>query len=162
MCQPISPSPPLHQPLLDVGETIQAMTTMKRRVSFSSAIEEHPARDIDVLDDEQLQTLWYTRSERREIRRRAKRILQKEIECHDSDDCLRGLEWSGDRRRSKQIASKIDLILERQIHNWHAGIEGDSGLSALSQSLSRVDVRFSVKQAEMDYAEVYRGGGRTM
>ena len=128
---------------------------MRRRVSFNSAIDEQPAEEIHALDEEQLKSLWYTKSERREIRQQVQRIIRQGIDEKANDECTRGLELSRDRRRSKQVAAKIDLILERQIENWHAGIDGDCGLGALSQSLSRVDVRYSVKQAELDYVDAY-------
>lgn len=142
---PLSPRRPVaHKPKM-----------RRRRVSFNSAIEEQTAQEIHALDVDQVESLWYTKSERRAIRQQVKRILRQEIDVEANDECTRGLELHGDRRRSKQVATKIDLILERQIENWHAGMEGDCGLGALSQSLSRVDVRFSVKQAELDYVEAY-------
>ena len=129
---------------------------LKRKVQFNTAVTEQQADEIHSLDDVQKETLWYSRSEMQDIRKQVKRILRKEIDLQTSDDeCVRGLEMSGDRRRSRQVAAKIGMILELQEENWHTGVALNTGLSALSQSLSRVDVRASVKQAERDFVEVY-------
>jgi len=85
----------------------------------------------------------------KDIRRSARKIITDPQET-SAHDCDRGLERSGDRRRRQQIDNKIFMILQLQEENRRAGVALHAGLSALSQSLSRADVRCSLKLARQD------------
>lgn len=93
---------------------------------------------------------------RKEARKIAEMYREGNKTKNDRVDCIRGLELYCDRRRQRDIVSKIALVLDLQEDNLDEGIRGSAGLSALLQSLSRVDVRASLMQAKIDYLEAYR------
>ena len=130
------------------------------RVTFSDTVEYQEACNLHFLDEEQAAAMWYSRSEIEAIRKEARKIVKSHRRGFkfntENDDCIRGLELYCDRRRKRDVALKITLVLDLQKDNFDEGIMGSAGLAALLQSLSRVDVRASALQANLDFVEAYQ------
>ena len=133
----------------------------EKTVSFETVVEVQEVRHISDLSQEEIDSIWYTDTEMREIMGRAKKLVRRlrhNYPCADGD-CKRGLENHLSTQQASRSRKALLAVLEAQENLWHHGY-GPCDYAEYAIAESYRHVTFECKQdarsiALYDAIEVY-------
>jgi hypothetical protein len=114
-----------------------------KRVHWYHKVQKKRHIQIQDMEDEERQNVWYTETDRKLILAMAKvtvKMIMKEEECDDVDYCSRGLEGktpAGSKRRQKNKMKVRRAVLEEQDIQRDEGILNSDFLGEVSRMCSK-------------------------
>jgi len=139
-------------------------TTPKKSVSICPIVYEYDASEHHHFDEEQMEDMWYNKSDMNAFRKQCKKLIKKSTTSRfPQEDCYRGLEVFVNSNRSVKYESKVLPVLDLfdellDLVDQGSIVDGDieEALRFHAVSLTRACTHDAIQRAVQDAVEAYQ------
>jgi hypothetical protein len=135
------------------------MTTVK--VSFAEDAIVHEIERVDDLSAQEIENIWFTKNDFREIRFRDAaiviQIVRQTVQEDDDNHCIRGLEGrtpiASDHKKLKFIET-IYVVLDEQERQFASGVSNPNKIASLYRKSTKACAKAAKHQGRTDWQSI--------